>query len=298
MKIISAVRVSCILTLTFLFFYKMNYAKDRFFFQLPYALSNLLYMVLGIELNLRHSTFRTNKLQLLKSLIQFDVSYVQYVDENYKGNNAYCKRTFWAAFFVASVTISTIVTFGAGDVAWYLLLPEVVGKISGDWCWLSVIIHAQEIKCRYENLNKQVKNLGKNKGDPIFVVSPNHPEKGKTGKLYYINRLHYKLYNIINSLCDLYTIALLAILLAYICHLIIDLYYLYKVASINVSAMSEAGAILHACRLVTLFLQIVFLFYTCDEVCSSANIMPVLLHQYRNDFFDSKAESHVSFLEN
>nr|CAH7721253.1 unnamed protein product [Callosobruchus chinensis] len=81
--------------------------------------------------------------------------------------------------------------------------------------------------------------------------------------------------------------------LTYICHMIIDLYYIYKMVFLNVSAMSKFHAILHGCRMVTLFLQLFILGYTCEKLCNSANIMPVMLHQYRNEFFDSKIESHI-----
>ncbi|VEN60356.1 unnamed protein product [Callosobruchus maculatus] len=293
MRIISAIRLSCILSLTLLFFYNSKYTKDRLFFQFPYAITNLLSLLLGIELNVRHSTFRTNELQLLKSLVQFDVSYSKYVDENYKGNDGYLSKIFVTVLFVVSVTISTSLPFGASDTDWYLLIPEVIGKINGDWCWLSIIIHVQEIKFRYDKLNNQVKNLGNNKEEPTFIVSPNPPETDTASRLYYINRLHYKLYGIINSFSDLYSVALLVVPLQSVYHIMVDLHYLYQTVFLQPSAMSTGYTILHSCRMVTLFLHMIVLGYICEEACNRANIMPVLLHQYRNDFFDMKMESHI-----
>nr|CAH7721252.1 unnamed protein product [Callosobruchus chinensis] len=114
----------------------------------------------------------------------------------------------------------------------------------------------------------------------FFTVSPNLSETAKTSKLYHINRLHYKLYNIINSLSDLYTIALLMVPLTYICHMIIDLYYIYKMVFLNVSAMSKFHAILHGCRMVTLFLQLFILGYTCEKLCNSVSIYGSFYNYY------------------
>ncbi|VEN60357.1 unnamed protein product, partial [Callosobruchus maculatus] len=102
-----------------------------------------------------------------------------------------------------------------------------------------------------------------------------------------------KLYGIINSFSDLYSVALLVVPLQSVCHIIVDLHYLYKTVFLQLSAMSTGYTILHSFRIVTLFLQIVVLGYICEEACNSANIMPVLLHQYRNDYFDMKMESHI-----
>ncbi|CAH1974878.1 unnamed protein product [Acanthoscelides obtectus] len=250
-------------------------------------------MSLGAMLNFRHGTFRNDHLQLLRSLVQFDVSYIQYLDENYGNHQKYRNRTVLAFFFMLSVTNSSILAFDeSNDLDWFLLLPKVIDRINSAWCSYSITIHAMEIKIRYDNLNSHLKNLGKDGEKPISL-DPLKTETLITSKLYYVNRLHYKLYRIISRFSDIYSIPMLIIIFISICITVTDFYYIYKMMFLEIEDLSKTYAVLHGCQIVMRFLELAVLVEACFGVCESANSTPVLLHQYRNDFYNNKIDSHI-----